>query len=424
MSNCFTMFAVLCLTVSLAACASLPSVSQVAPTTVTSTATSVSTPPPTATPIPTTPAPTVTLAPTTPAPTATSAQTAPSAAATASGDRQPPLDIAAQVDALMNKYVAAHLFSGSVHIAHNGTVLISKGYGLADQEQKIPNTPQIRFSIASLTKQFTAMAVLQLQQQGKLQVQDSVCRYVPDCPTAWQGMTIHQLLTHTAGVPDLSDADFQALQPTPNSFEQLIAKTKSKPLDFQPGSKWSYSNAGYMILALIIEGVSGTSYPAFLQKSIFAPLHMNDTGYVQPSDKVALGYDNSFSKAAPFDPVLLYGAAGLFSTTEDLYRWSQALSTTQLVSQKLLDQMFTPFASALPVGSAEEPGGAWYGYGWGITKRLNRRMAIHEGIIRGYHSLVERYLDDKVSIILLSNQNNTELDDIGKALAPIIFNEK
>ncbi|HKP11678.1 MAG TPA: serine hydrolase domain-containing protein, partial [Blastocatellia bacterium] len=189
-------------------------------------------------------------------------------------------DLQARVDERLGAAVKANQFSGAVLVARDGRVLVSKGYGMANFETETPNTPQTIFRLGSITKQFTATAILMLQEQGKLSVQDSICKYVADCPAAWQPITLHHLLSHTGGVPNFTSfPDYQKTMALPTTVEGLIARFKDQPLDFQPGEKWSYSNSGYVLLGHVVEKVSGQSYEAFLQERIFAPLGMKNTGY-------------------------------------------------------------------------------------------------------------------------------------------------
>jgi len=330
-----------------------------------------------------------------------------------------PSDIISTTDVFLNRMLEARLFSGSVFIARNGEILLSKGYGMADREKRVPNTPQTKFRIGSITKQFTAMAILILQAQGKLNVQDAICKYISDCPAAWQSITLHHLLTHTSGIPNFTDfPDYQKTKQSPSSPTQTIGRFKDKPLDFQPGTKWSYSNSGYIILGFIIEQVSGQSYEMFLQEHIFVPLKMLDTGYEHSKNLLAIGYANSVSKADVIDMSIPYAAGALYSTVEDLYRWDQALYTEQLVSKELRDQMFIPF---VPV---PESNGLSYGYGWGIGTEVNHPVVGHGGGIEGFSTNILRFRDDKVTIIVLSNREDTDAGDISRQLARMIFGEK
>jgi len=174
-------------------------------------------------------------------------------------------------------------FTGSALVAKGGKVVFSKGYGMANAEWDIPNTPQTKFRLGSITKQFTAASILLLQERGKLSVQDPVCKYIAECPKSWEPITIHHLLTHTSGIPSYTDVK------SPEEYRQLcltsvtpvgfVDSFKSKPLEFAVGEKMKYNNSGYFMLGYIIEKVSGQSYDAFLQENIFTPLKLANTGY-------------------------------------------------------------------------------------------------------------------------------------------------
>lgn len=353
-------------------------------------------PPPTATPIP--PTATSTLAPT-------------------DVPKVPTPDIqtlSAELDAMFQKITKAGVFSGSVLVAQNGQVILSKGYGFAEREKKIPNTALTKFRIASITKQFTAMAIMMLQEQGKLNVQDKICAYLTDCPEAWKPITIDQLLTHTSGIPDTPGAFYSQENTSTLPLEQSIADAKTKPLDFQPGEKFSYDNLGYVLLGKIIEAVSGQSYEAFLQKNIFEPLQMSTTGYDHNRDDLAVGYEDNVYVADPINMWVPFSAGALYSTVEDLYRWDQALYTDKLVPQQTLDTIFTPHV-LMP-----DSGGWGYGYGWMIPPD-KPRLIMHYGGINGFMSIIKRYLDDKTTIIILTNQENVAPDSTGDLITKKLF---
>jgi CubicO group peptidase (beta-lactamase class C family) len=318
-----------------------------------------------------------------------------------------------EADTYLSDLAKAKLFSGSVLIARNGEVLVKTGYGEADREKHLVNTAQTKFRLGSLTKQFTAMAILILQTQGKLNVRDRICTYFSECPTAWQQITIHQLLTHTSGIPDFARfPGYQTTQGSPSSPTQTIARFKYKPLAFQPGKKFSYSNSGYIVLGDIIEQASGKTYEAFLKEKIFAPLKMVDTGYDHNNGGLAVGYRDQTNLADFVDMSVPYAAGGLYSTVEDLYRWDQALYTDKLIPKNLRDKMFTSF------------GGFGYGYGWGIGKEGDRPVISHIGGIQGFSSSIARYPNDKVVIIVLGNREDGNSGDIGVQLAKMVFGVK
>ncbi|HYY55768.1 MAG TPA: serine hydrolase domain-containing protein, partial [Pyrinomonadaceae bacterium] len=176
-------------------------------------------------------------------------------------------ELAPKLDDYMNAAVKAGRFSGAVIVAQNGHALLSKGYGMASLELNAPNSAQTRFRIGSLTKQFTATAIMMLQERGKLNVQDSVCKYVPKCPQTWAGVTLHHLLTHTSGIPDLLGfADFTRTMALPSPVADTVGRFRDKPLEFKPGDRFKYSNSGYVLLGYIIEIVSSESYEDFLNR--------------------------------------------------------------------------------------------------------------------------------------------------------------
>jgi CubicO group peptidase (beta-lactamase class C family) len=330
-----------------------------------------------------------------------------------------------EIDAYLNKRADRDAFSGSLLIAQDGEILLSKGYGFADREQKSPNTPQTKFRIGSVTKQFTAMAILILQTQGKLNVQDHICAYLSECPADWEGITIHHLLTHTSGIPNFTNfADYRKTRATPSPPEETINRFKNKPLDFQPGERWNYSNSGYILLGLIIEQVARQTYDTFLQENIFTPLGMTSTGYDHNRDDLAVGYKDRSHKADFADMSIPFAAGGLYSTVEDMYRWDQALDTEQLLPQNILDEMFTAHA-AIPKASwigFRSPESA-YGYGWMVGTEDNRRIVEHGGGIEGFASIIARYPEDQTTIIILSNQQNTSVESIRSEITKRLFGD-
>ncbi len=325
-----------------------------------------------------------------------------------------PDSIEQALDEFITPYVEDGHFSGSILIARGDDILVSKGYGMANLEHDVPNTPQTKFRIGSLTKQFTAMAILLLQEQGQLSVQDPVCDYVPDCPEAWQPITIHHLLTHSSGIPNFIDSpDFRETMALESTVEDTLKRFRDKPLRFSPpGLTYDYSSSGYVVLGYIIERVSETSYAEYLRENIFEPLNMMNTGYdfndIVLKDR-ASGYlrvgANEFRNAAYIHMSVVHAAGGLYSTVEDLYLWDRALYTETLVSQDSLDMMFTR------------------GYGWGITEDMNHRIIAHYGKLPGFYASIERFIDDDVVIIALSNIENPSLGP-GTPVTDIVFGEE
>jgi len=317
-----------------------------------------------------------------------------------------------KIDQYLRAYEAKGWFSGSVLVAKNDEVIISKGYGMANFEFGVLNTPQTKFHLGSVTKQFTSMSVMQLVEKGLIDVNDTLSKYIPDYPNG-KKITVHHLLTHTSGIPDYMNDDdaFSTSCKIYHTIGQLIDSFKNKPLEFQPGTKYEYSNSGYLLLSYIIEKVSGKSYEDYLLENIIKPLNMKNTGYdhLKPLVKNrASGYSIASGKltnAEFFDRSNVQGADGLYSTVEDLYLWDRALYTEKLVSKSSLDKMFTPY-----------PPANIYGYGWST----NKVEVHHFGRMDGYYTYIYRNTSDKTAIVVLSNIEQSPVNTIGKDLLVIL----
>ena len=321
-------------------------------------------------------------------------------------------------DEYMNAAVKVDGFSGSVLVARDGKPIFSKGYGMANIEWNVPNSPQSVYRLGSVTKQFTAMAITMLQERGKLSVSDPLCKYIANCPDAWKPITVKNLLTHTSGVPNYTEfPDFAKTTIMPTTTAEMTDVLKTKPLDFAPDEKYAYSNSGYYLLGVIIEKVSGVTYADFLQENIFTPLGMKNTGYDDPLKIIknrASGYQRTAGKimnASYMDLSVPYAAGSLYSTTGDLLLWDQALYTEKLVSKKSLDEIFTPYKSG-------------YGYGWGIGKKFDRKEISHGGGIYGFATDISRFPDDKVTVIVLTNIQGSAAGRVSNDLAAIVFGAK
>jgi CubicO group peptidase (beta-lactamase class C family) len=278
-------------------------------------------------------------------------------------------------------------------------VLLSRGYGQASTALGRPNTPRTPFRIGSVTKQFTAAAVLLLQERGRLRLDDLACAYVDDCPSAWRAITIHHLLTHTAGL--ISDLDLPEVRRTAGlkrSVPDLLRLYRDRPLRTPPGGPFYYANAGYDLLGVVVEQASGQPWGAFLRANVFAPLGMDDTAYdpeLELLDRTAVGYvRDRAGNVVPTRVVPVstaYAAGGLQSTVEDLYRWERALVGGRVLGDASREAMFR----------AQTAYG--YGYGWEIGAARGRRTASHSGHINGFSACVRAYPDDDVYLIALSN---------------------
>ena len=330
---------------------------------------------------------------------------------------QPAQQIVVKAEEYINAAVKVNRFSGSILVARDGKPLISRGYGMANLELDVPNKPQTVFRLGSLTKQFTAMAIMILQARGKLHTHDPICNYLSDCPIAWQSITIRNLLTHTSGIPNYTSLpNFVQTMQLPSTHASLVDRFKHMPLEFTPGEKFKYTNSGYYLLGMIIEQVSDKSYASFLQENIFVLLGMTHIGYDSHNRLIkhrAGGYelqDNAIINASYIDMSIPFAAGALYSTTEDLLLWDQALYTEKLVSRKILTEIFTPFKDG-------------YGYGWIITKLFDRQMIGHDGGINGFSSSIVRFPSDQVTAIVLSNNQNAPSGEIASSLAAIVFDE-
>ena len=334
--------------------------------------------------------------------------------------RIPDQPIAVQADKYLNDLVRQGRFSGSVLIARDGKVLLSRGYGMANLEYGIPNTPQTKFLLASLTKQFTAMAIMLLQERGQLDVNDSVCEYFPQCPATWQPVTLRHLLNHTSGITELGkpQPENDCYRRTPMTAPAAVERARQFVPDFKPGEKFAYSSVAFVLLGHVIERVSGKSYEDYLKDNIFEPLKMTSTGLNHQKQIIkqrAAGYaraeDGSISNFDYFNLDYIFAAGGLYSTVEDLYLWDKALYTEKLVKEKTLNQIFTP-------------GLENFGYGWEIFQQKNRRLVRSGGRSFGFSNSLVRYPTDRVTVIVLSNIDTAGAGKIADELSAIVFGER
>lgn len=319
-----------------------------------------------------------------------------------------------KVDDYIGRLLKMGKFSGSLLIAKNGDILHSKGYGLANRELDVSNTPQTIFRLGSIGKQFAATAVMQLQEQGKLDVKDPLTKYIPDYPNG-DIITLHHLLTHTSGIPNLTEfPEHRKTIMIPSPVEKTILRFKDKPLEFTPGEKFKYCNSGYLLLGYVIEKVSGKTYEDYLEENIFHPLNMTHSGYDHHSTILknrASGYHITKEGAfnAPYiDMSIPHAGGALYSTVEDLFLWDRALYTKKILTKASLDKMFTPFK-------------ANYGYGWRIDSIYGHKRIHHGGSIFGFQAHIARYVDDNIFVVFLCNQRPVNARKIAEDLAAIVF---
>lgn len=332
-----------------------------------------------------------------------------------------------QIDELISTYAAYGKFNGSVLVSDQGKVIYKKGFGMANMEWDIPNQPNTKHRLGSITKQFTAMLILQLVAEGKLDLQEPITKYLPDYPKATGDIiTTHHLLTHTSGIPNYTAFPkfMEDESRNPYNPSAFMKKFDAKKLDFTPGEKFSYSNSGYFLLGAIVEKLSGKTYEQMLQDKIFTPLSMNETGYDNHGyilknratgyEKKGQGYENS----RYIDMTIPYAAGSLYSTVEDLYKWDQSLYTNNILPKEYMTMYFKPYISAF--------GNAHYAYGWGvgyakIGKSTDSIYAIgHGGGINGFNTNISRTTSNKSLVVLLNNTGGAPLNDITRAIRGIM----
>jgi len=334
-------------------------------------------------------------------------------------------DKARKIDELMATYYDYGQFNGSVLVAEKGKVIYKKGFGLAEMEWNIPNQPDTKFRLGSITKQFTSMLIMQLVEQGKISLEGKLSTYLPDYrKDTGEKVTVHNLLTHTSGIPSYTGLPrfFQDVSRNPYSVGEFVKKYCSGDLEFEPGSKFSYDNSGYFLLGAIIEKVTGKPYEQVLKERILDPLNMKDTGYDHHETimkRRASGYQRSpggIINAPYLDMSLPYAAGSLYSTVDDLYLWDQALYSDKLLSPKYKELMFKPFLQN-------------YAYGW-VSSKLTLGGSTesvpaiaHGGGINGFNTLITRLVDDKHLIVLLNNTGGTKLDEMSRNIAAILYDK-
>ena len=330
---------------------------------------------------------------------------------------------------LMQKYEETQAFSGAVLVSQNGKVIYKKAFGMANREWETPNQIDTKFRLASVSKQFTAMLILQMVQEGKLDLHAPISTYLPGYPKAQaQKITLHHLLSHSSGIPNFTSFETYRSKVMRNSFtpSELVKLFDTLPLQFEPGQRFEYSNSGYVLLGYIIEKISAKSYEQNLKDRIFTPLHMNNSG-VDHNDalipKRAMGYDKSgirINNAGYIDMSVPFSAGALYSTVEDMYLWDQALLGNSLLSDQYKQLMFKDYFEGKQ-GS--------YGYGWGIRSLVSTRkhqkllLTEHSGGINGFNTFISRIPEDHFMLVLLSNVNGAALGDISYAIRAIVYEQ-
>lgn len=330
-------------------------------------------------------------------------------------------ELGANLDSRMRE-ITAKGFSGVFFVAKDGKIVLNKGYGLADRERGVSYNPNTVFDIGSITKQFTGAAILKLEMQGKLKTTDKISKFFKDAPTDKADITLHQLLTHSAGFIDVLGRDYEKI-----TRAEMIKGAMASKLLFAPGERYEYSNLGYSLLAAIVETTSGKSYERYLHDNLFKPAAMKQTGYLIPKwkpENFAVGYQKDgarwgtpveqlWDKDGPFWN--LRGNGGILSTVGDLYKWHTALEGEKILSAAAKEKYFAPHVPEQPAKIS------FYGYGW-VTQKTRRgtKLISHDGGNQFFYANFRRYVDDKTVVLVATNAPMQELaSDFAKTVNSI-----
>jgi len=316
-----------------------------------------------------------------------------------------------------------HIPGLALLVARGGKIVRAEGFGLANVELQVPVKPETVFQSGSVGKQFTATAVMMLVEEGKIGLDDPLTKYFKDAPVAWNDVTVRELLSHTAGFGDYPEKfDFRKDW----TEEELIKTVASIPLAYPPGTKWEYSNLGYLTLGILIHRVTGEFYGDFLQQRIFQPLGMQTTRIISEADIVAnraAGYQlvkGELKNQEWVAPMVNTTADGsLYFSILDLAKWDAALYTETLLKRSSLDQMWT--AAKLKNGQPNKDG---YGFGWFLEDRHGHRCINHDGAWQGFKTAIARYVDDQLTVVVLANLAEAKPGDIAQHVAETYLAEK
>lgn len=325
------------------------------------------------------------------------------------------------IDKLVTAYYEAGLFNGSVLAAQKEKILYEKGFGYANLEWEIPNTPNTKFKLSSISKQFTAMAVIILVEEGKIELDAPVSDYLSDYrKDIGSRITVRELLNHTSGLPRTVTLPVNKNNDRMCNWDELCASINKLDLVYEPGTVFSYSNIGYILLSMIVESASGIDFIKFLDERIFAPLGMTDTRFAAYHEVIknhAEGYaklEGKYERVCYTDPAAVRGAGGLYSTVRDLYKWDQAIYNHTLISETNTELMFT--SSKL----------SNYGFGWSIlyyyVEGDKRKIVKHEGGGAGSTTIISRFPKDKIFIVLLSNMRHSQVSALENQIFMILMN--
>jgi CubicO group peptidase (beta-lactamase class C family) len=347
-----------------------------------------------------------------------------------------PASVADSLDRYLSARTELGRFSGAVLVAKGDRILFRKGYGFADVARGTPYTPETRHAVASITKMFTSMAALKLRDTGKLKLDDSVCAHLTGCPAAWKPVTVQHLMRHTSGIPDYEDPlelgseKYLSVMTRGGTSRRLVEEARKKPLDFPPGTKFRYSNTGYLVLAAVVENASGVPFNDFVTRTLLRPAGMARAGLFDGTsvpEGLATGYTHAelgWAKLLAGTPLTAghlaarprlpltppAGDAGLYATVDDLLAWSRAMDGGALVPKGEADEVFAP-------------GLENYGYGWFSGEGFRRRRYRHNGALPGYTSDFVKFPDEGITLVVFCNVDRARLSAIVRDASAIVLGE-
>ncbi|MDP4162876.1 MAG: serine hydrolase domain-containing protein [Bacillota bacterium] len=320
------------------------------------------------------------------------------------------------IASFVNSEAGKSNFNGTILVARGTKILYQKGFGYADKEKGIKNTIDTVFPIASETKSFTAISILQLEQEGKLSVTESLSDFIPGFSEG-DKITLHHLLTHSSGIKEMLNVVDNSKKAT---TQAVIDALKKQKLDFQPGSKYHYSNSNYFILGYIIEKVTGMPYHEYVREHILKPAGMTHTSFLtEPTETIAAGYKNMGKPSEYIDNSLNFALGDIVSTVGDMYKYNLAIQENKLLLKKQTDKMQTGYIPLSQDTSTK------YAYGWYVTEKpnlLQKKMVEHPGSLPGYTAQFLRFPEDNLSIIIMeNNESNLNLNQFSKQIAQVSY---
>ena len=343
-------------------------------------------------------------------------------------------DVARKADQYLTIRSEMGNFSGAVLIAKGDKVLFRKAYGYADVEKRIPFTTETQHEVASVSKMFTAMAALELSDAGKLRLGDSICKYLDDCPAIWEPITVDELVHHTSGIPDYEEAlelgskAYMDFMMSPDAMKRIVAEARTKPLDFPPGTKFHYSNTAYDLLSYVVQRAAGRPFADYVKSTLLKPAGMTHSGVigVDRPTSLAAGYtwgDLSWDRMLAGEPLSAHaervgdlpltqpeGDAWLFTTLDDLYKWSKLMDGSKLVPSSEVATVFKPEIDG-------------YGFGWFIDQGFNRPRYSHTGALPGRLTYFAKFPNDSVTIIIFANVDHGRMASVSRDLSQIVLGE-